>query len=72
MGSPTMVQAVLEARLEGMEAVELSAAQRIVANAGFRRGGPEIARTLRSMGFVKHGWGGTGYDRTPLYRRVQP
>lgn len=53
--------------IRGRAEVGLSGARRDMANAGYPISGNELSRMLKSFGFRRDGWLGTGYDRTPRY-----
>ncbi len=48
--------------------VGLSGVLRDLYNAGLTDlGGAQVARQLRTLGYRRDGWHGTGHDRTPRY-----
>lgn len=53
--------------IRGMNEVGLADARRDMDNKGQPASGNEVSRILKAFGFVRDGWKGTGYDRTPRY-----
>ena len=53
--------------IRGKAEVGLNDVRRDMSNAGHRASGGELSRMLKSFGFERQGWLGTGYDRTPRY-----
>ena len=51
----------------GKPELGLADIKRDMDNAGRPATGGEISRMLKSFGYRREGWQGTGYDRTPRY-----